>query len=165
MASLYELAGIAMLELLWLLAGAMAWLATLVLGVAGVGTVLLRRAALAERQNHAAHARLLVLSERAVAVEDGAALVWANALAHHCWGSVLEPQLATTARAAVSNALQRALGKVNAGPGNALGVSKLQLEELTLGTAPPVFQRNTVRYDAPNQCVAPTPNPLPVSPG
>lgn len=32
----------------------------------------------------------------------------------------------------------------------ALGISSLTLEELTLGTAPPVFQRNTVRYDAPN---------------
>jgi hypothetical protein len=64
------------LEWLWLWAGALVWLSTLVVGLVALGTVLSRRAALAERQNHAAHARLLAASERAVAVEDGAALVW-----------------------------------------------------------------------------------------
>lgn len=64
------------LEWLWLWAGALMWLSTLVVGLVALGTVLSRRAALAERQNHAAHARLLAASERAVAVEDGAALVW-----------------------------------------------------------------------------------------
>jgi len=70
------------LEWLWLWAGALVWASTLGGALLALGTVLSRRAALAERQNHAAHARLLAASERAVAVEDGAALVWCERTCH-----------------------------------------------------------------------------------